>query len=456
MSLNLPGFSLTPNQAKVALPSNYLTDFDFTDQYLPDFYQKEFARYGQRTLAGFLRNISAEIPSESDLIKWSEQGRLHTKYTGLTHGTYSAGTEVMTLGSGSCNFRVNQVVFMSGSAGASAKGVITAVTTTTFTVAFYANVGASPFAGGETVTAFVYGSEFEKGSNGMVGALTPEPDIHEVKPVIIKDKFEVSGSDMAQIGWIEVEGDGGLGYLWYLKAAGETRQRFDDYLEMMMVEHVEAEASSGAETFLGGGSAGSMGLFEAIETGGNVWAGGNPTSLADFDTVVDRLDKQGSIAENTIFCNRAFSLDIDDMLATQNSYGVGGTSYGMFNNDKDMAINLGFTGFRRGSYDFYKSDWKYLNDATTRGGLVGGAVNGVLVPSGSTSVYDMVKGERASRPFLHVRYRANERENRKYKSWVLGSAGGAQTSDLDAMELHFLSERALCTMGANNFVIFED
>jgi hypothetical protein len=29
------------------------------------------------------------------------------------------------------------------------------------------------------------------------------------------------------------------------------------------------------------------------------------------------------------------------MLAAQNSYGAGGTSYGLFDNDKDMALNLG-------------------------------------------------------------------------------------------------------------------
>ena len=118
-----------------------------------------------------------------------------------------------------------------------------------------------------------------------------------------------------------------------------------------------------------------------------------------------------------------------------------------------MALNLGFKGFKRG-YEFYKTDWKYLNDATLRGGISGGAVNGVLVPAGTMTVYDQVLGQNAKRPFLHVRYRASETENRRYKTWMTGSAGGAQTSDLDAMQVNFLSERALCTMGANNFVIF--
>jgi hypothetical protein len=84
-----------------------------------------------------------------------------------------------------------------------------------------------------------------------------------------------------------------------------------------------------------------------------------------------------------------------------------------------------------------------------------GRINGLLVPAGSTTVYDQVLGKNAKRPFLHVRYRASESEDRRYKTWITGSAGGAMNSSLDAMEVHFLSERACCTMGANNFFLFE-
>jgi len=117
-----------------------------------------------------------------------------------------------------------------------------------------------------------------------------------------------------------------------------------------------------------------------------------------------------------------------------------------------MALNLGFTGFNLG-YDFYKTDWKYLNDAST-GGLTSD-VDGVIVPAGTMTVYDQVLGKNAKRPFLHVRFRKSEAEDRRYKSWVIGSAGGAANSDLDAMQVHFLSERALCVMGANNFIIMK-
>ena len=459
-------FDLQPSSVKSTLQSNYITNFNFLSQYLPDTYEQEFARYGDRSVSSFLRRMGAEIPSNSDLIKWTEEGRLHTKYAACSIVySNSNDTAVLTVADATitaCNFRVGQVVFLSSNVNSaeSDKAIITAVSGLTFTVAYYAAAGGTiTDSGNNDITAFVYGSEFKKGSNGMSGSLEAEVDIFEVSPIIIKDKFEIAGSDMAQIGWVEVEGDGGMSYLWYLKSKSETRMRFEDYLEMIMVEHVEAASGSGAAnpTFTTGdtGNKGTEGMFAAVETRGNTWSGGVPSTLADFDVILNRLDKQGAIAENTLFTNRTFALAIDDMLAAQNSYGVGGTSYGLFDNDEKMALNLGFTGFRRGSYDFYKTDWKYLNDATLRGGITGGVVNGVLVPAGTMNVYDQVVGKRMQRPFLHVRYRQSETENRKYKTWITGSAGGASTSDLDAMQVHFLSERALCTLGANNFFLFK-
>jgi hypothetical protein len=464
---SIPGYQLQPSAVKQTLPTNYITNFDFLNQYLPDTYEKEFERYGNRSIASFLRTVGAEMPTNSDLIKWAEQGRLHTKYVDVTTtAVVGDDTAVWTVNDPNVvvNFRVNQTVFLSANSGsASDKAVITAVDTdnNTFTVAYYSAAGQT-IAAAAQATAFVYGSEYAKGTTGMVGSLEAQDIFFENKPIIIKDKYTVSGSDMAQIGWVEVTSENGAtGYLWYIKSEHETRLRFEDYLEMSMVEGVPAESGSAALTYLTvatsnvqPGAAGTQGMFNAIQERGNVWSGGNPTTLTDFDSIIQRLDKQGAIQENALFVNRKFSFDINDMLASQNSYGAGGTSYGLFNNSEQMALNLGFKGFKRG-YEFYQTDWKYLNDATLRGGIVGGAINGVLVPAGSTSVYDQILGKNAKRPFLHVRYRASETEDRRYKTWITGSAGGAQTSDLDAMEVNFLSERALCTLGANNFFIFE-
>jgi hypothetical protein len=481
-----PTFALTPSSERTPTAQNYLTnaDFNWLNQYLPDTYEKEFERYGNRTISSFLRMVGAEMPTNSDLIKWAEQGRLHTKYTqvGYTNAALPRNqvifqvNDVLDPAAAAQVIRVGQtIVVVQNDGSGSNKAVVSAVNNAggargQFTADFYEAAGITSLGtgfGNADVTVFIYGSEFRKGTAGMQGSLEANDFIFDNKPIIIKDTYNVSGSDMAQIGWIEITTeDGANGYLWYLKSEHETRLRFDDFLETAMIEAVPAEQGSGADTILGGANAGagetgagSDGIFYSVQQRGNIWDGGNPQVLADFDNVISRLDKQGAIEENVLFVDRQFAFDIDDMLAAQNSYGAGGTSYGLFDNDEEMALNLGFSGFRRG-YDFYKTDWKYLNDPTMRGGLPSGAgsgrVNGLLVPAGSTSVYDQILGKNAKRPFLHVRYRASETEDRRYKTWITGSAGGAATSDVDNMQVNFLSERAVCTLGANNFFIFQE
>ena len=210
-----------------------------------------------------------------------------------------------------------------------------------------------------------------------------------------------------------------------------------------------------------GAIGGTEGLWEALEDRGNITnffdgSGTAADALTEFDAIIAELDKNGAIEENMLFVDRGAALQIDDMLAAQNSYGTNGTSFGVFNNSEDMALNLGFSGFRRGSYDFYKSDFKYLNDAATRGLInskdVANAIHGVMIPAGVSSVYDEQLGRNMKRPFLHVRYRASQTDDRKMKSWITGSVGAA-TSGKDVMEVHYLSERCLVTQGANNFML---
>jgi len=464
--------NLTPSSTKgVLFQNNYITDFDFTKQFLPDVYEKEAEIYGNRSISSFLRMVSAEMPSTSDEIRWVEQGRLHTRYENVTLSgnvftvTFDANPDGTAVPAGSAPaLRAGQTVMIQGVTAAKApvgpvlKGVVTVAgqnataTTGTFTAVCYTAANWAGLTSTNGVTVLAYGSEFAKGSEGMIGSIDADYSSYTNKPIILKDNYAISGSDTAQIGWIEVEGDGGRsGYLWYLKSEHETRQRFEDYLEMSMVESVKKAAAS----TLGASYSGSEGLFAALENRGNVYtdlSGDLATDMAGFDSILKGLDKNGAIEENMIYSNRALSLAIDDALAAKNSYGTGGTSYGVFNNSEDMALNLGFSGFRRGSYDFYKTDWKYLNDFATRGGF--GDIEGAIIPAGTSTVYDQDLGKNIKRPFLHVRYRASETDDRKLKTWITGSVGAA-TSTKDEMRVSFLSERALITQGANNFVLLK-
>jgi hypothetical protein len=472
----LGAFSITPMPSKMALESNYLSFTDagansnnFAQQYLPELYEAEVERYGNRTLSGFLRMVGAEMPMTSDQVIWSEQERLHIGYESVAGGTVTV-SGAATVGGSTITFAGtaldangkhairlgNTLVVTNPATNVTLKCYVTEVTDATVTVKSYTTATLTTI-GNFTVNLFVYGSEFAKGTLGMSGSLDAQFKQFNNKPIIIKDNYEINGSDTAQIGWVEVATeDGASGYLWYLKSEGETRLRFQDYLEMAVIEGELKSATSTAPV------GGTQGLFSAIEERGNVYQNyasgtvapstGNRTALQDFDFILQNLDKQGAIEENMLFLDRSTSLNFDDMLAAQNSYGAGGTSYGVFENSEEMALNLGFDGFRRGSYDFYKTDWKYLNDATTRGMV--NNVSGVLVPAGTSTVYDQMLGTNIRRPFLHVRYRASEADDRRMKSWITGSVGGAATSSLDAMTVNFLSERCLVTQAANNFVLF--
>jgi len=459
--------------------------------------EKEAEVFGPRTISGFLSKVGAEEAMTSDQVVWSEQGRLHLSYkcSMLDHdagisGNLGCKIEILTDMDGqdpgfNHGIRLNDTVIVAGGTGQTFKGIVTEVATSSSpdieVVPYDAND--SVIANGtDNCTVLVYGSEFKKGvsypgaladaggsqaaSTESRGANEPKFQTFTNKPIILKDYYEVSGSDTSRIGWVEVSTEAGQsGYLWYLKAEADTRARFTDYLEMSMIEGVRASGTNDADLAVhqtDGAATGTEGLFAAIESRGNLTSGvtgvNSATDLAEFDAILAEFDKQGAIEEYMMFVNRATSLAIDDMLASMNSYGAGGTSYGVFNNSEDMALNLGFTGFRRGSYDFYKSDFRYLNDLATRGGInaVAGAsaIRGVMIPAGVSTVYDQNMGKNMKRPFLHVRYRASQTDNRKMKTWTTGSVGAA-TSALDAMQLHFLSERCLVTQGANNFMLMK-
>ena len=505
-----------PSATKATLESNYLdlagtTGEGWAQQYLPDLMEKEAEVFGPRTISGFLSQVGAEESMTADQVVWSEQGRLHLSYKGhiVDHqqqdnnnnepgGTLEIDTDIdgNSVGTSSIDHgvRVNDLLLVATSE-FTTQCLVTAVSNDEISVAVYnaTNTGKDledlGGAANDECTMLVFGSEYAKGrryydnlpGSGNTGDAVdyrqsnePQFKSYSNKPIILKDYYSVSGSDTARIGWVEVTSEvGGTGYLWYLKAESDTRARFTDYLEMSMLESVKVTAAnSEVDEFLsgadidgaatGGGPWGTQGLFDAVKDRGNVTTGvtgvNASTDLAEFDAILAEFDKQGAIEEYMMFVNRGTSLAIDDMLASMNSYGAGGTSYGVFNNSEDMALNLGFSGFRRGSYDFYKSDFRYLNDKATRGGIndrnTTDPIRGIMIPAGTSTVYDQMLGKNLKRPFLHVRYRASQTDDRRMKTWITGSVGAA-TSALDAMEIHFLSERCLITQGANNFMLMQ-
>ena len=494
MAISNPGnlLNAVPGPIQQVSTGNYIDlsssqNAGWGQQYVPDLMEKEAEVFGPRTISGFLAQVGAEESMTADQVVWSEQGRLHLTYT-CTIKTAASNLVTITdhidtnaaYVSGSHGIRKGDTVIIANPVvNSTIRGYVSAIdvgadvndiTVLPYNTNDLADADAGTMADGNAgCVIMVYGSEYKKGDDytGSAKHTANEPvfKTYTNKPIILKDYYEVSGSDASRIGWVEIATEAGQsGYLWYLKAESDTRARFNDYLEMSMLEGVKAESTSTVDNTIYGGAepTGTQGLFAAIESRGNITTGvtgvNAATDLAEFDAILAEFDKQGAIEEYMMFVNRSTSLAIDDMLASMNSYGAGGTSYGVFDNSEDMALNLGFSGFRRGSYDFYKSDFRYLNDKGTRGSIndadTVNAIRGVMIPAGVTTVYDQQMGKNMKRPFLHVRYRASQTDDRRMKTWVTGSVGAA-TSALDAMQLHMLSERCLITQGANNFMLMK-
>ena len=427
---------------------------------------------------GFLRMIGSETATNSQQIRWAEQKRLHIFEDNLTVA-HTGGTYTLTGLPSDHAFRQNDKILI-GRAGKTDIAIVTDVSTDTELTASSYSADGERVDGGTLGSALVIGSEVGKGSDSRNRIVQPKYDSYTNSTVIMRDTYGVNGTDANQIGWVEsVDENGSSGKYWYLKGKSETMTRWEDYLELSLLEDkfndgagvsgkgnilgtTEANAGNelkGDKNGAGGVSTGgSEGLFSAIEDRGSVATGGFGNSgAADFreslDQIVKQLDNEGSIEENLFYLNRDESLNFDDGMATQNN-GTGGTStsWGVFNNSESMGLNLGFTSVRRGSYDFYKKDWKYLNAFDGRKNF--GDIKGISVPMGTKSVYDQY-GANLQSPFASIHYLAGPTQNRKNISWVHGGSFGGGYTGEDSMKIEMLTERCICVKGANNFFLFK-
>ena len=160
MPLNAtPTFSVQPSAQKVPLQNNYISLFDYSNQYDAEKHEEIANIYGNQSISGMLYKLGSESAMASDKFIWSEEGRLHTVYKDVTRAgnVFTKANHV---------FRVGETVHLSGTGAASAtkrRGVISAVDVNSFTVEAYKNAGFGAI-GPTDIVAFFDGSEFRKGT----------------------------------------------------------------------------------------------------------------------------------------------------------------------------------------------------------------------------------------------------------------------------------------------------
>jgi len=173
--------TLTPRPTQGLFGDNYLSlaDMDFTKQFLPDVYEKEVERFGNRTVSGFLRMVGAEMPMSSDQVVWSEQGRLHVAFDDVAIADATVTTNIVDVQSADNKGLLGvgmTVIIASGFnvvkarvASLDVDGGGNALSATEVQVNPYGAATLSGLLSGINTSVsgaklFVYGSEFKKGS----------------------------------------------------------------------------------------------------------------------------------------------------------------------------------------------------------------------------------------------------------------------------------------------------
>ena len=444
-------------------PESYTTVGDLLnttkDEHMPELIET----YGDQGITGFLKLTGAiNSGGSSDEVNWWEAGRRHKTLAYTSSAAVSGDTKSLSVTDAAVTgaVQVNDVL-MDKETGArfivKSGGYATGDAVNVVLVKLDGSVVAED-ADIDTDTAGEFirlGNMYAQGTNQP----TAYDDFSAKKRtnpyMIVKDRYEVNGSQATNIGWVNV---GGGEYRWFMKGEQEARARFEDRREMMMLLGQQRGNDAIAGGALGSELAGSEGYFSAIEDRGIQVSNANSNpldSFSEFDDIIMELDKQGAPSEYAMYVNRKQDLAIDDMLASGIATGVTAGlpgQFGAFNNSADMAVQLGFKSFTRGGYTFHKHDWKLLNDPTLLG--ASNYVQGAMIPL--SQVTDARSGMKA--PALSMSYKEANGYNRELEHWVTGSIlGHTNNGDVgtDNAVFHYRSEIALCTRAANQHVMIK-
>jgi len=433
-------------------PTKYVSLGDFINEInAPDNRDALVKTYGNQGITGFLQLTGAvKSNGTADEVQYWEETRLHPAQVATPAASAAASATTMTLNlavNTQKPLRVNDVILVGGQD----RFIVTAVAggaettyaaSATASIVSLSSAGLTASAAASSASFPIVGNLFAQGTDQNAGYLESNVVKRTNPYMILKETYKVTGSQATNVGWINL---GNGDYRWYIKSENDTRQRFLDKREMMML--LGEEITNTGVTAYGDGS---EGYFSAIEDRGIVNTGG-VSALSDLDALIVALDKQGAAAEYAVYVNRAQDLDFDDMIAA----GIGSsltsgvmTQFGSFNNSPEMAAHLGFASFMRGSYAFHKHSWKLLNEPTL---LAGSKYQGVMIPL--TQVADPRTGTKA--PALEMNYKSTNGYSREMEHWMTGSILGVTNTNEDSLQFNYRSECNLVTRAANQHVLLK-
>ena len=473
------GMVLTPNAAQVATSENYVSSLTTTSGELHkrDVSEKLIKRYGDQGITGLLELMGSKAPVSQTAFEHYEETFRHNDMTVTVQsdgnaGASAGGTDAIdvaitdNLDTGSFDndhpVRVGDIVlFADGDMGyvtvVTAPNAIDPITILPLTTFGSAKTASS------TYEMSIIGNAYPE-SSGQPGSLIPLLHEYENNVMIMKESFEVSGTEATNVVYVKVDNEKmGSGYLWYLKGESDTYKRFLDYCELQMIlgKKITNSTLTGTSATIDGVASTSLstlrsteGLFDFVSNKGqSMDLGAAAITMGDFDNIVKSLDKYRGAKEMAMYAGINLSLDIDDLLAAQGAYAAGGANYGTFQNNKNMALNLGFNSFTRGGYTFHKKTYDLLNHpkltAHTGSNYPGW---GICIPMDMQK--DAKSGEKI--PSLRMRYKAANGYSREMEHWLTGSAVlQNKTETQDRLKSHYRTERGFEGFAANRYMLIK-
>ena len=441
-------------------PEKYTSLGDFIDEInAPDNRDSLVKTYGYQQISGgitgFLSLTGAiRANGTADEVQYWEENRLHQAQDGTLKASAAAAATTITIVKATSDasvLRLNDVVLIGGVD----RGIVTSIVPTSSTaeigntataeyvVQTLSSAGLTASAASAGTRSFpVIGNLFKQGSDQNAGYLESNVIKRTNKYNIIKEVFRVTGSQATNIGWVNV---GNGDYRWYVKGEMDTRARFLDKREMMMLlgENITSTLTDAGASVTAG-----EGYFSAIENRGIVHDG-QINALTGMDTMIENLDKNGAAPEYAIYCNTSQGFKIDDFVASLNGaagFASATTGVNAFGGRDGDGANLGFQSFTRGGYTFHKHNWKLLNDPTL---LAGSEYLGVMIPM--TTVVDPKTGNRAAA--LELNYKDTNGYSREMEHWMTGSILGVNNTNTDDLQFNYRSESTLVTRAANQHVL---
>lgn len=439
--------SLISPSGQLATAATFIDPYTYAIQYAPELVPELHLQKGKGLITKFCALTGSEKPYAADQVIHTELGDLHEALTSVA----VSGDDIFTTNGGANhNLRVNDKIIISDGV-IEKQAVVSSITSSSVFVAENVDTGAFGFtntnAGPVTITLF--SNTWNKGEENFTEGREDTPDYIQNYTHIIKDFYTINESDMAHNVWVKApQFPGGEG--WYNVELGRTMDKYDNLIELTHLLNRRATAASAATT--AGFGSGMKGVVQQTEERGNI-SNEYITTLDHLSAIAFRIKQQGAARAYTVWCDHAQLAYFRVMMAGANAHFVSGANYGVFNNSKNMALQLDFNSVLIDGITFHFTPWTVLDDPQLLGSafFVDTAPAFIMVPAGEKSVLDE-NGDTYNSPYLSIRYRKKNGLNRYKKTEFFGGEMGTPHKK-DTMEMHIKTEQTNQVVGANQWFI---